>query len=184
MARKIVAVVAVASLLSGCTHVHRIDPVASGPELDDLNRALQRRRVSVEAVGSVPHRRHVKLRAEGVRVAADSTSLIVLREPSEISGLWGEPRYGVKRDTTLSTSAIRRMTATTRLQGAVDGAVVGLGMGVALGAILGATGPKGLLTTGEAAAAGGLILGALAAGVGLVVGATVGSREVYDFVDR
>ncbi len=187
MARKIVAAVAVASVLSGCAHVQRIDPVASGPELDDLNRALQGQRVSVELVSKVPHRLGVTLSAESVRVAADSTFLILLCEPSDASALWGEPSYGVKRDTTLSTSAISRVTATSRLRGALEGALVGLGIGGAGGALWGAaTGQSpdlGPPSAGKGAAFNGVFFGVLGLIVGLVYGVVVGSKDVYDFTE-
>jgi outer membrane murein-binding lipoprotein Lpp len=187
MASRIVAAVAVASVLSGCAHVHRIDPVASGSDLEDLNRAVQRRQVSVELVSSVPHRAGVTLRAEGVRVGADSTSLTLLLEPSEVSALWGEPSYGANRDSTLSTSAISRVTTRNRLRGAFDGVLVGLGVGVALGAVVGAvlaTSDPWFGPVEEAIPASGLFFGIVGTGVGLVTGAIVGSREAYDFVDR
>jgi hypothetical protein len=187
MVRRIVAVVAVAFVLSGCTHVHRIDPVASASELDDLNRALQRRRVSVELVSRYPWGLGEKLVAEGVCVAADSTSLTLLLEPADFSALWGVRSYGVKRDTTLSTSAISRMTTTNRFRGTLDGGLLGLGIGVTLGALVGgalAVSDPWFGPVEEAAAAVGLLFGIIGTGVGLVTGAIAGSREVYDFVER
>ena len=184
MVRRIVAVVAVAFVLSGCTHVRRIDPVASASELDDLNRALQRRRVSVELVSRYPWGLGEKLVAEGVCVAADSTSLTLLLEPADFSALWGVRSYGVKRDTTLSTSAISRMTTTNRFRGALDGTLLGLGIGVVFGALLFAGIDEPSLEPGEAAAIGSVVLGIIGTGIGLVTGTIVGSRDAYDFVDR
>jgi hypothetical protein len=187
MGRRLVAVVAVASILSGCAHVHRIDPVASGPELDELNRALQGKRISVELVSKVSHGLGVKLNAESVRVAADSTSLTLLREPSDVEALWGKPGYGVKRDTTLSTSAISRMTITNRLRGALDGALIGLGIGGTGGALWGAaTGESpdlGPPSASKGAAFNGVLFGVLGLVVGLVRGVVVGSSDVYDFTE-
>ncbi len=187
MGRRLVAFVAVASVLSGCAHVHRIDPVASGPELDELNRGLQRREVSVELVSSVPYRPGVKLRAESVRVAADSTSMTLLREPSDVEALWGKPRYGVKRDTTLSTSAIIRVTISNRFRGALDGALIGLGIGGTGGALWGAaTGESpdlGPPSASKGAAFNGVLFGVLGLVVGLVYGVVAGSSDVYDFTE-
>ena len=73
--RRFVALVAVASLLSGCAHVRRINP-SSATELDDLNRRLHSREASIELVTEVTYREGAKLRAERVRVRADSTSLL------------------------------------------------------------------------------------------------------------
>jgi hypothetical protein len=188
MVRRIVAVVAVASVLSGCAHVHRIDPVASGSELDELNRALQRKRVSVELVSSVPHRLGGKLFAESVHVAADSTSLTLLREPGDVEALWSRPSYGVKRDTTLSTSAISRMTITNIFRGALDGALIGLGIGGTGGAVWGAaTGESpdlGPPSASKGAAFNGVVFGMLGLVVGLVCGVVVGSKDVYDFTEE
>jgi hypothetical protein len=183
VARRIVAAVAVASVLSGCAHVHRIDPALAGPELGELNRALERRRASVEVLHSVPHRLPVKLRAERVRVAADSTHLTLLLEPGDIEAMWGEPAYGVRRDTTLCTSTITRVTTTNRLRGTLDGTLLGLGIGLAFGAVLGSLidDPWPAETR---AMIGGLFFGMVGTGAGLATGAIVGSREVYVFVSR
>jgi hypothetical protein len=84
MARRIVAAVALLTVLSGCAHVHRIDLVRSESDLQDLNRAVRHRRVSVQVAHRVPHRLPMTLRAESVRAAADSTSLTLLLEPGDV----------------------------------------------------------------------------------------------------
>jgi hypothetical protein len=185
MGRRLVALVAVASVLSGCAHVHRIDPAASGPELDDLNRHLQHREVSVELVSSAAYRPGVSLRAESVRVAADSTSLSLLHEPGDISALLelGEAKYSARRDITLGTSAIGRVSTRNRFRGALDGALIGLGIGGTGGALWGAaTGESPYLgppSAAKGAAFNGVVFGVLGLAVGLVYGAILGSRDVY-----
>ena len=167
MARRIVAAVAIASVLSGCAHVHRIDPVASEPQLDDLNRALQGQRVSVELVGSVREPNAVfssgwGLLAEMVHVAADSTSLTLLR--------------GAKRDTTLSTSAISSITITHRLRGGLYGLGAGFAVGGAIGGIM-----VWRVEGAEYALLGIVALGVLGSVAGLIYGTIAGANDVYDF---
>jgi len=185
MANRIIVVLAVVIALSGCAYVHRIDPVASGTDLEDLNRALSGRRVSVELMGSVANRHGATLHAESVLVAADSTSMTLLREPSDIEALWGEPSYGVRRDTTLSTSAIHRLSITRPGPGVVRGLRRGFLIGATVGAVVGAVSFKGpdLILDSRAVSAGfgAAILGVTGAGVGSIVGAIVGGPEVYDF---
>jgi len=127
VATRIIAAVALALTLFGCSHVHRVDPAASGPELDDLNRTLEDRRVSVETAAGVSRGAGAVLRAERVRVAPDSTFMTLLLEPRDVEALVSEPVYWARRDTVLSTSAIGRMTTTNRFRGVLDGAVVGIG---------------------------------------------------------
>jgi hypothetical protein len=183
MVRRIVAVIAVSSVLLGCAHVHRIDPIASVSDRGHLNTAVQHRRVSVELVGSYPWRPDEKLNAENVRVAADSTSLTLLLEPSEMSALWGEPSHGAKRDTILSTLAITRMTTKSRLRGVLDGSLLGLVIGAVGGAILFAA-IDDPVPVEDRAVIGGVVFGVIGTGVGLVLGAVVGSRDVYDLAER
>jgi hypothetical protein len=124
------------------------------------------------------------MRAESVSVAADSTSLTLLLEPGEVSALWGEPRFGVMRDTTLSTSAIGRMSTRSRFRGALDGALVGLGAGVALSVLLSAASDDDWYAHEEMTALGGLVLGIVGGGIGAALGVVIGSSEIYVFVHR
>ena len=180
MARRILTLVAIASIFSGCAHVHRVDPTLPQAELDCLNRAIQNRRVSVELAGGTPSRAPARLRAEGVHVAADSTALTLLREPSEVEALWGEPRYAVRQDTVLNTLAIARLSTTSRSRGALDGTLLGLGIGVAIGALLGLR-MDDPAPADARAVYGGFFCGVLGTGIGLVVGIGSGSTHVFDF---
>ena len=181
MGRRIVALLTVMSVLSGCTHIHRIDPVGSESDLQDLNRALQRRSVSVELPHRAPHGLPVTVRAERVHVDADSTSLTLLLDPGDMLALWGDPSYVTKRDTTLSTSAIIRMTTTNRFRGALDGTLKGLGIGVAFGALFGLVIGDPSLSTEETVAMGAIAFGAIGIGTGLAVGAMVGATHTFEF---
>jgi hypothetical protein len=189
MGRRLVALVAVASVLSGCAHVHQIDPAASGAVLDDLNRHLQHREVSVELVSSAPYRAGASLRAENVRVAADSTSLSLLHGRDDVSALLylGAPKYSARRDITLRTSAISRVSARNRFRGALDGALIGLGIagtgGVLWGAATGQSPDLGPPSAAKGAAFNGVFFGVLGLAVGLVCGAIFGSRDVYAFAE-
>ena len=169
MVRRVVAAIAVGAVLSGCAHVHRIDPVASTPQRESLNLALQGRRVSMELVSTEQRPFGATLRAERVRVAADSTSLTLLR--------------GAKRDSTLSTSAISSITITSRLRGALHGLGLGFAVGATIGAVIGVgeAGEGNDFSTGESVGFGVVVLGILGSAPGLVIGAIVGAREVYDF---
>jgi hypothetical protein len=183
MIRRAVAALAAVSILSGCAHIHQVDPVASESDREDLNRAVRDRLVSVEVPHGVPHRRPVSMRAESVRVGADSTSLTLLLEPGDISALWGEPEYGARRDTTLWTSAITRMTTTNRFRGALDGTLLGLGMGAAFGVVMGLAADDWWPAEARVTV-GAIIFGTIGTGAGLVVGAMVGARDTFEFADR
>ena len=187
MMRRAVALVASALILSGCAPVHRINPVVSEREREDLNRTLQGRRVSVELAGSMSHEPGVKLRAESVCVAADSTSMTLLREPADITALIGEPAYRVRRDTTLSTCAIRTVSFRSSWPGATQGLLRGFLTGAAAGAVLGVATFRGAdLITGsriEAAGLGAAVVGLAGAGVGLIGGLIRGGTEVYEFAE-
>jgi len=179
MVRRLVAIITAASVLHGCAAVQRpFDPIASESGLEDLNRVLRGRSVMIELFHSVEYQRGRGFRAENVRVGEDSTSFTLLR--------------GAKRDSTLSTSAIDRITITRRLRGAFSGALVGFGAGFAAGAVLGAASYEpsgddwgvGPGSSGGAAVWGGVFMGIIGSGVGLIIGAVAGHEEVYDFVYR
>jgi hypothetical protein len=183
--RRIVAMIAIALVLFGCAPVHRVNPVGSASDRDDVNRALQGRRASIELATSVPPRPSVVLRGESVRVEADSTRMTVLRRPSEITALIGEPTYGARRDTTLSTRDMARVSVRRRWSGAVLGHLRGLLVGASAGAVLGfvSYGEPDLIvgSRADAAGIGAVLLGVVGAGVGLVGGSIWGATEVYDF---
>jgi len=172
-----IAAVALMLAVCGCSHVHRVDPAAGGSELDNLNRAVRYRRVSVERVTGVSGVASAVLRAERVRVAPDTTFMRLLLNPREVEALRGVPVHEARRDTVLSTSAISRMTVTNRLLGAINGALLGLGIGAALGYLSGSDSDDPWSGPGVYAVGFGLV----GAGVGMVSGAMIGLRDVYEF---
>jgi uncharacterized protein YcfJ len=141
MSKRIVAIVAVASVLCGCAHVHPAGPVVPGPPLDDLNRALRNRELTVELSTST-----TGLKAESVSVMPDSISMTLCS--------------GARRDTTVSAREVRTITATSHARGAVDGALLGFAVGGARGAAVG--GVVGVVILGVFGAVPGLLIGALA----------------------
>ena len=182
--KRIIVVVTAACFLCGCSHVHRVDPVGSARERDDLNRVVRDRQVSVELSERTQNGLGPRLAAESVRVGVESTSLSLLLEPGDVSALWGEPSYAASRDITLSTSTIRRMTIRSRTRGVLDGAVLGLVAGASLGALLGAALSDPWFGRSGTAAIGAQVFGIAGTGVGLVTGAILGSRETYEFPER
>ena len=187
--RRFVALVAVASVLSGCAHVHRVNP-ASATELDDLNRHLHNRETSIELISDATYREGVKLRAERVRVQADSTSLFLLRERGDVLALaeLGLSKYSSESEVALGTSEVDRVSTRNRPRGAFDGALIGLMIGGTGGAIWGAaTGESPSLgppSATEGAIFNGLLFGFLGLVAGTVFGGIVGSIDVYDLVDQ
>jgi hypothetical protein len=183
--KRITAVVSIALILFGCAPVHRVNPIASELEREDLNRTLHGRRVSVDLVPSSPYGSTVTLRAEGIRVAADSTRMTVLRQPSNADAVFVEPTYGVRRDTTLGTHSVGRIRVRTRWPGALVGLLRGLLVGAASGAFIGAVsyeGPDLLFGSPvESAGFGAALLGTAGAGIGLIGGLLWGVTETYEF---
>ena len=183
--KRITATATIALVLLGCAPIHRVNPVASEDQREDLNRALSDRRVSVELTSSSPYSGAVTLRAERVRVGADSTRMTVLREPSNPDAVLAEPTYGVRRDTTLSTHDLGRIHVRTRWPGMFTASLRGLLVGAAFGAVIGAVSYEGpdliLGSPVQAAGFGAALLGVVGAGVGLIGGLVWGVTETYEF---
>jgi hypothetical protein len=64
--RRVVPLVVSMLVLTGCAPVHRINPVDSGRECDDLNRALHGRRATVELARGGSQMVPLQLRAESI----------------------------------------------------------------------------------------------------------------------
>ena len=187
--RRFVALVAVASVFSGCAHVRRVNP-SSATELDDLNRRLHGREASIELVSDVTYREGTKLRAERVRVWADSTSLLLLPERGDVLALakLGLSKYSSESEIALRTSEVDRVSTRSWLRGAFDGALIGLMIGGTGGAIWGAaTGESPSLgppSASEGAVFNGLLFGFVGLAAGAVFGGIMGSTDVYDLVEQ
>ena len=177
MVRRVLTLVGVACVLSGCAHVHRIDPASSDADREELNQTLEGRQARVELRASQRHPFGAALVAENVRVGVDSTLLTVLRDPGDITSVLGRPRYAAGQDTTLMTSAILRISTHSGLRGIRDGAFVGALAGAAFGAILGAFANDSWFGPGEYA----LGFGVLGVGVGSLIGGVRGSTEIHEF---
>jgi len=177
--KRVMAVLAAATMLSGCTHVHPSDPTAPGLRLEDLNQSLEGRTVSVTLLDGT------EFGAASVVVRVDTTSLVPQGEPS-----WKPPtRAALGR--AFPTSEVESLTVTQRGRGAFEGGMLGLLIGAVAGAVVGAASyepssgdfESGPGSSGEAAVGYGLIFGVVGAGVGLVAGASVGSSDVYDLTE-
>jgi hypothetical protein len=183
--KRFTATVAIALVLFGCAPVHHVNPCALEHDRDDLNRALGNRRVLVELTARSPYARAVTLRAESVRVGADSTQMTVLREPSNTGAVFVEPTYGVRRDTTLGTHEVGRIHVTTRWPGVFTAIWRGLLVGAASGALFGAASyeePDVLFGSPlESAGFGAVLFGVAGAGIGLLGGLLWGVTETYEF---
>ena len=162
----------------GCSHVHVADPVRSEEDLRAVNDAVRGRRTLVEVRPSGVVGRGRALVAEGVRVGAETTGLTLLLEPVKATALWGTRAYGARRDTTLSTSSISRITFTNRVRGAIDGIFVGSAIGAAFGAIVAGNDPW------IPRDVGGFVFGVIGCGLGATTGLMRGSTETFDFIER
>ena len=180
MIKAIVVLCAITAITCGCSHVHPVNPVTSGTDLDELNRAVRSKRVSVDLGVSARHPFGATFVVEGVRVAADTTLLTLLLEPSDITALFGNPQYSSRRDTVFVTSEINRVIASSKLRGTIDGVVLGLGFGAVAGALLGWVNGDSWFGPAEYA----LGVGILGGGIGAVTGAVLGSNEIYEFEHR
>jgi hypothetical protein len=154
------------------------DPVGSGEDLEAVNEAVRGRRTQVDVRPSRLAGRGRVVVAEGVRVGAETTGLTLLLEPVKANALWGTHTYGARRDTTLSTSAISRITFTSRVRGAIDGIFVGSAIGAAFGAIVAGNDPW------IPRDVGGFVFGVIGCSLGATTGLMRGSRETFEFVER
>ena len=121
-----------------------------------------------------------ELPAEGITVGADSTLLTSLRRPGDVYALWGEPVYAARKDTILNTSAIARLSITSRPRGALEGGLLGLVLGVSAGALLGLTIDESV-SKFDRASFGGFFGAIFGTGIGLAFGAGTGSTHVFEF---
>ena len=172
MVNRFVAVFAAVTLLAGCARVHPCDPSAATTNLEEINRELAGRTV-------------VLTMADGSRVGAWNVSLSadsLFMAPKRLRR-FGSPKRGFMVSA-LPTSVVHTVTVRgkSKWRGAVDGALVGLGVGVILGTAWGlaAHEPGNLLSEGESASMGGVLLGVIGSGVGAVFGFGIGSTDAFD----
>jgi len=180
VARRMIALVAIACILSGCAHTHRVDLAGPEPDLEDVNRVVRGRRASVELVGVSRNGLPRRLPAEGITVGGESTSLTLLSEPQEVQALWGEPSYAARKDTTIGTASIARLSITSRPRGALDGGLLGLALGIAGGALLGLR-IDDPASDFARASLGGFFGAIFGTGIGLAFGIGLGSTHVFEF---
>jgi len=164
--------------LCGCTRVHPAEPATADCTFEDVNQALHGRTVRVQLASGDD------FYAENVRVTPSATTLTVLFHGDPMK--WPPPSPA-RRDTTLETSAIRRLTVPGTHGGsnAGRGLRYGLLIGAAVGALVGAAAyqPGTGDPSREALAVTMGVIGSLACGVvGFALGSIAGTDEVYDFV--
>jgi hypothetical protein len=112
--------------------------------------------------------------------------MTLLREPGDVSALMGEPVYRVKRDTTVSTTAIRTVSVRRSWPGAIQGLARGFLVGGITGAVFGFAayeGPDLIIDSAVSSAGiGAAVLGLAGSGVGFIGGLIWGAEEVYEFI--
>jgi len=175
--RKVVAVVMSTLMLAGCTHVHPCNPSAPTVDLEEVNRSLVDRQVTVTLLDGT------WTRADSAVIEQDSTFLTPMGRPSWLDA---QPRV---IGSALDTSEIR--TIAVRQHGwreALRWSLWGLGLGAALGLVLGRSIDEGIggqpVTADERSMngmIGAIMFGLGGATVGAIGGVAIGSREVYDF---
>jgi hypothetical protein len=170
MRMRVVAIVCVAALLSGCgfRHLHMVDPVSSPSDRDEINRALAGTSVRMTlADGSTE---------SGVfmSVGADSTMLAHAED--------------VTTRIVVPTVSVRSMTLVRRGIGAAKGLGCGAAAGaVAFGAtclVLGLAGPDPVEDPTLAKTVLLIVVGAAALAalpLGLLFGAAAGDEQIYIF---
>ncbi|MCK4410473.1 MAG: hypothetical protein KAW67_10320 [Candidatus Eisenbacteria sp.] len=168
MRPRLVTVVVLVSLLTGCATVREVDLDSSGSGLDEINAAAKRKQISVELI-SGGTRSGLKL-----DVGPDTTCW------TEGDTSW--LRQGDEDRVCVPTSDVRKITVHKRLNGCLLGGGIGLGAGLAATAAACFAIAMDPSVDGSDMGLAAIYLGIIGGGVGSVVGAVVGvsrGEDVY-----
>ena len=166
MRSRLVAVVVLVSLLTGCAAVREVDLDVGGSRLAEVNAAAKGKSASVELVSGKTH--------SGLKfdLGPDTTCWTE-------GGRWWM-RGGDEERVCVPTSEVHKITVHRRLKGCFQGGGIGVGTGLAAAVAACFAMAPGL----EGNDMGGILavyLGAIGVGLGTVVGTVVGVARGKDF---